>query len=80
MAIAVCKAPPVHSPVSNDGTTDTAQAVGQITSTASMRANLEQCVSLVSKAARGGAKVRFPRWSTTAELTMNRGAVPARGI
>lgn len=34
------------------------QAVGQICSTASMKANLDQCVRLVSKAAIGGAKVR----------------------
>ncbi|OAQ69154.1 carbon-nitrogen hydrolase [Pochonia chlamydosporia 170] len=34
-------------------------AVGQICSTASMRANLDQCVRLVSEAAVGGAKVLF---------------------
>ncbi|KAI8684550.1 CN hydrolase domain-containing protein [Fusarium keratoplasticum] len=34
-------------------------AVGQICSTASVKGNLEQCVRLVAKAARGGAKVLF---------------------
>ncbi|KAJ3490887.1 hypothetical protein NLG97_g5696 [Lecanicillium saksenae] len=34
-------------------------AVGQICSTASLKGNLEQCVTLVSKAAAGGAKVLF---------------------
>ncbi|TWU78612.1 Carbon-nitrogen hydrolase [Metarhizium rileyi] len=34
-------------------------AVGQICSTASVKANLDQCVRLVSKAAGGGAKVLF---------------------
>ncbi|KAF4472213.1 hydrolase nit2 [Fusarium albosuccineum] len=34
-------------------------AVGQICATASIKGNLEQCVRLVAKAARGGAKVLF---------------------
>ncbi|KAJ4169408.1 Carbon-nitrogen hydrolase [Fusarium falciforme] len=37
----------------------TIAAVGQICSTASAKGNLEQCVRLVAKAARGGAKVLF---------------------
>ncbi|CAH0059496.1 unnamed protein product [Clonostachys solani] len=37
----------------------TLAAIGQICSTASIKGNLEQCVRLVGKAARGGAKVLF---------------------
>jgi len=38
---------------------DDEQAVGQITSTASMTHNLAQCRTVIQKAVAGGAKVRF---------------------
>ncbi|CEJ91753.1 Putative Carbon-nitrogen hydrolase [[Torrubiella] hemipterigena] len=60
-------------------------AIGQICSTASLKANLEQCVNLVAKAASGGAKILFlpeasdyvaPNAQTSLELALPQSTSP----